>query len=118
MDKVTETKKRNFDYYAHSGNGVILKIQDSPSEVYQGVFVVVSILKGQREFSLTGYTFRFTRTCNDWHDNISELEESDFDNAYDNLLNPEKVYDYDGLIDEYKKWLAENNGNSEDMIVT
>lgn len=111
-----ETKQQNFEYYAHAFNQVMVKLKKSKNPKHQGLFALVTIIPHDYIVSLTAYTYRFTRTCNDWHVDSNELTTEDFANVYDNLLNPEKVYDYDGLLEIYKEWVMENGGKTDDIV--
>ena len=111
-----ETKQQNFEYYAHSGSQIMVKLKDAKIPEHEGVFALVSTKPNTYTMSLTAYTYRFTRTCNLWCVNISELTDTDFSNAYENLLNPNEVYDYDGLLETYKEWVMENGGKTDDIV--
>lgn len=112
-----ETKLKNFEYYAHDGNEVIIKIGEAPKEGYQGIYVITNKKNKGEYVALTAFAVRFTRMVANWHNNIAELKESDFDNVIFNILNPHNmsVWDEEVTFEYYKKWVIENGGNIENI---
>ncbi len=82
---MSEIKWKNFEYYAHDGNQVMVKLKEAENKDQQGVFAVVNMEKDVNTVFLTAYTLRFTRMCADWHINIDELSDRQLDTAYENL---------------------------------